>query len=120
MTTNPVAIVRGVIAGDNRYDAIMLWCPGCQYLDDEEGVHGGLHMLPVTGDKEKRPTWDWNGDLVFVTLNPSILTRMKRDEKEFVCHSFLKYGQWQFLGDCTHSLANQTVPMVPLPDWVVR
>lgn len=31
-----------------------------------------------------------------------------------VCHSFIKDGKIQFLGDCTHALANQTVD---LPDW---
>ena len=33
-----------------------------------------------------------------------------------VCHSFVSDGQWQFLGDCTHALAGQTVPVVPIPD----
>src|ERR1044072_4953064 len=36
------------------------------------------------------------------------------------CHSFLKNGQWEFLSDSAHKLAGQTVPMVPLPDWLVR
>lgn len=36
------------------------------------------------------------------------------------CHSYVKAGRWEFLGDCTHDLAGQTVPMVPLPDWLVR
>lgn len=36
------------------------------------------------------------------------------------CHSFIREGQWQFLGDCEHKLAGQTVPMVPVPDWMVR
>jgi hypothetical protein len=27
------------------------------------------------------------------------------------CHSFLVDGQIQFLGDCTHALAGQTVPL---------
>lgn len=31
-----------------------------------------------------------------------------------VCHSFVTEGRIQFLGDCTHALANQTVD---LPDW---
>jgi hypothetical protein len=35
------------------------------------------------------------------------------------CHSFLKAGRWEFLGDSAHALAGQTVPMVPLPDWLV-
>lgn len=36
------------------------------------------------------------------------------------CHSFIRDGHWQFLGDCAHALANQTVPMVPVPDWMIR
>ena len=122
---NPVAQVRNVIDGDDRYEAIALWCPGCQYPDPEDGkMRGGLHMLPVGSQTTDtpRPTWQWNGDLVNVGLEPSILTRTTRGPArvEFVCHSFLRNGQWQFLGDCTHALANQTVAMVPLPDWVVR
>lgn len=35
------------------------------------------------------------------------------------CHSFLREGQWQFLNDSAHSLAGKTVPMVPLPDWLM-
>lgn len=34
------------------------------------------------------------------------------------CHSFLRAGRWQFLGDSAHALAGQTVDMVPLPDWL--
>lgn len=35
------------------------------------------------------------------------------------CHSFIRSGQWQFLADCAHKLAGQTVPMVPVPDWLL-
>lgn len=35
------------------------------------------------------------------------------------CHSFLRNGVWEFLGDSAHELANQKVPMVPLPNWLV-
>lgn len=31
-----------------------------------------------------------------------------------VCHSFVREGRIQFLNDCTHALAGQTVD---LPDW---
>ena len=31
-----------------------------------------------------------------------------------ICHSFVTDGRIQFLGDCTHKLAGQTVD---LPDW---
>jgi hypothetical protein len=114
-----VAMIRHVKDGDDTYDAILIWCPGCEITDEDGHKHGGLHMLPVDGDASKHPIWDWNGDLVNVTLNPSILTHMDRGEK-FICHSFLRNAQWQFLGDSTHHLSGQTVAMVPLPDWVVR
>ena len=32
-----------------------------------------------------------------------------------VCHSFVTDGLIQFLGDCTHALAGQTVDMPPWP-----
>jgi len=35
------------------------------------------------------------------------------------CHSFLRAGRWEFLGDSAHHLAGQTVPMVQLPAWLV-
>ena len=36
------------------------------------------------------------------------------------CHSFIRAGRWEFLPDCAHALAGQTVAMVPLPDWLTR
>lgn len=56
------------------------------------------------------PLWSFNGDLEKPTIEPSILVRGVRDGKDYRCHSFVKDGQWQFLGDCTHELANRTVP----------
>jgi hypothetical protein len=35
------------------------------------------------------------------------------ESKAVVCHSFVREGQIQFLGDCTHAFAGQTVPMIP-------
>lgn len=115
-----VAQIVHVNDNGSVYRALHLWCPGCEIIDLDRGKHGGLNMLPIDGDKAKRPTWDWNGDLVKVSLEPSILTKSKRGETDFVCHSFLRDGQWQFLGDCTHAFANQTVPMLPLPEWITR
>lgn len=31
------------------------------------------------------------------------------------CHLFIRAGQIEFLGDCTHEFAGKTVPMEPLP-----
>lgn len=108
-----LAQIVTVGAPGDTYRSIHLWCPGCASLDGD----WGLNMLPIDGDSSKRPVWGWNGDLVAVTLTPSILTRVPG---VFTCHSFLEAGVWRFLGDCTHALAGQSVPMVPLPDWAVR
>lgn len=80
------------------------------------------------------PVWGWDGNLVAPTFTPSYLTRRRRPKGhtndnpapagydglyvEEVCHSFLTCGVWGFLGDSTHHLAGQNVPMVPLPDWL--
>lgn len=100
-------------AGTIAYSALMFCCPGCQ----EDGS-SGLHMLPVQ-PVEGKPHWTFNGDVHRPTLDPSILTRTGPDGS-FVCHSFLRGGVFEFLNDCTHSLAGQNVPMPNLPDWVVK
>ena len=79
-------------------------CPGC------DAIHQVRH------GEGPRPRWAWNGDLVHPTLSPSILVRWPYGDppQERVCHSFVTDGRIQFLGDCTHALAGQTVD---LPAW---
>lgn len=101
-------------------------CPGC----------GTCHGIQTgTGDG---PRWSWNSDLDKPTFQPSILVRFtkltekgkqqydewrkngypevdgKFDSDPVVCHSFVTDGRIQFLSDCTHELAGQTVD---LPEW---
>lgn len=83
-------------------------CPGC----------GEPHVVPTTGAK----AWGFNGSLDAPTLAPSILVHSVRnpwgpvfDSTPTVCHSFVRDGRIEFLGDCTHALAGQTVD---LPDIV--
>lgn len=117
-----LAQVRGVRAEERRYAMLMVWCPGCESFGEDWGLHG----LPIegSGDVGERAAWGWNGNLVAVTLTPSILTRSAWHdgdvEHKYVCHSFLTDGVWNYLGDCTHIMVNQAVPMVPLPDWVIK
>jgi len=96
----------------------MFWCPGCD----------GAHQVGV-GDGDG-PRWGYDGNPDAPTFTPSILVRgtqpLTDDEhaavmagkplepKPLVCHSFVTDGRIQFLGDCTHSLAGQTVD---LPDF---
>jgi hypothetical protein len=98
---------------------LLFHCPGCRET----------HHVTT-------PRWSWNGDLVRPTFEPSVLVRSghhlsdyrpgvdtcwcdyDREHPEepsgfscYVCHSFVRDGQIQFLSDCTHKLAGQTVPL---------
>lgn len=76
-------------------------CPGC------EGGHG----VPVSGPR----AWGFNGDFDSPTLTPSILINVGGANPGCpICHTFIRDGKIQFLNDCTHKLAGQTVDV---PDW---
>lgn len=95
------ASLRDVDDHGEKYSALLFKCPGCA----EDGS-SGFHMLPVNSPQHS-PSWTWDGDLEAPTLSPSILSR----HGDVVCHSFLTGGVFNFLTDCTHSLAGQQVPM---------
>ena len=103
-------------------DRLGFWCPGCNEL----------HAVRV-GDGP-HPRWSYNGNPDRPTFSPSIKVTYrhpkgysnenpaprgwKGEYVEDICHSFVRDGQIQFLGDCTHDLAGKTVPLPPLPaDW---
>lgn len=100
------------------------WCPGCQR---RHGV-----PLKLAGDVY----WEWNGSLEAPTLAPSVLVYGHQElidsdlpwgeeEGQLLhpsnkrmtprCHTFIRNGQIEFLGDCTHELAGQTVQMTEAP-----
>jgi len=89
---------------------LIFWCPGC------DGAHG----IPVGPGEGHR--WTYNGNPHAPTFKPSIVVTYKRwNEAEQaytlvvgVCHSFVTDGKIQFLNDCTHHLAGQTVA---IPAW---
>src|SRR5690348_8288385 len=113
-----------VYSADNGSISYWLWCPGCS----------DAHRI--------NQTWQFNGDTEKPTFEPSILVTSGHYEPGFVqghdcwcsynekhpdkpsrfechrCHSFLRDGMWQFLSDCSHALAGQTVPMIDLPGWL--
>jgi len=76
----------------------------------ECGVHRVNIGLPIPNK-----TWTWNGDLEKPTFKPSINASgvdPETGEVLYRCHSHVKDGMIQFLGDCTHELKGQTVPLV--------
>ncbi len=102
-------VLRELVPG-----VLSFWCPGC-------GVSHSIQYGAGPG-----PRWGWNGHAERPTFTPSVLVRTGRavdpafvpmdgDPPE-VCHTFVTDGQIQYLGDCTHALAGQTVPMVAFPD----
>jgi hypothetical protein len=110
-------MARAVLADDGR---LLFWCPGC---NEHHGVP--VAMGDVRG-------WSWNASTMRPTLSPSILVRFTVagtdrvpsrqydgqypcKTSEGICHSFVREGMIEYLGDCTHALAGQTVE---LPDDV--
>ena len=100
---------------------VLFRCPGC-------GMPHQVRVDPAFG-----PAWGFNGNGDAPTFTPSVLVRgtatitddhhaiimagRRVEPTPFVCHSFVTDGRIQFLGDCTHALAGQTVD---LPDWQVE
>lgn len=96
---------RAWTTGEKSGKKLYLWCPGC---DD-------LHGVEVSGEG----AWAWDGNLDAPTISPSILVTSS-DPTKPRCHSFVRAGRWEFLGDSTHALAGQTVNIVPVPDWLAN
>lgn len=89
-------------------DGYGFWCPGCNRY------HG---VFVDSADKRPGAQWTFNGNVNNPTFRPSLLVTYSDpdgSEPDERCHSYITDGQIQFLGDCTHALAGQTVP---IPDW---
>lgn len=82
-------------------------CPGC-------GCSHGVNT-----DPSRQPLWQLTLKDNKPTVTPSILVRhgkypdpednLKYGETR--CHLFIKNGMIEYLSDCTHKLAGQTIPM---------
>jgi hypothetical protein len=116
--------VLRTIAGGN----VGFWCPGCKEM----------HVVSPS-------IWTFDGNYDAPTFSPSVLittghycpgqqpgapcwctyeTKHKAGVAGFEmpapvactrCHSFVVAGQIRFLGDSTHALAGQTVPLAAMP-----
>ncbi len=104
-------------------DGLQYWCQGCEIS----------HV--IWHGEGNSPRWGWNGDVDRPTFTPSVLVRRTmhcppvtpenyeewkanpwtQHDVEQVCHTFIKDGQVQFLGDCTHQFAGQTLDLPDLP-----
>jgi len=90
------------LTADGRPDGevYLFWCPGCK----------ARHALNV--GRQRRPVWTFSGDMENPTFSPSLLYPDKTPR----CHLFLRGGKLEFLSDCGHALAGQTVDLPDIPD----
>lgn len=70
-------------------------CPGCGYEHAFGLISDGGHH-------------DFNMDYEKPTIRPSLLQNFSPDR---ICHAFIIDGYIQFLNDCWHKLAGQTVEL---------
>jgi hypothetical protein len=97
---------------DDSFVAHYIYCPACKC------GHGF----------DKR--WSFNGDFDKPTFTPSMLVKSKHPKgysndnpaplgwhgeyENTVCHSFVTDGKIQYLSDCTHDMAGQTIDIPDL------
>lgn len=93
-----------ILVHDVEPKRISFWCPGCDAM---------MTVCPVR--------WNWNGDVDKPTLSPSILQRAgpygelappEKVGKTDICHCFVRDGNIEFCGDCTHDKRGT----MPLPE----
>jgi len=75
--------------GKDIHGGWMIECPGCGYG----------HMFD--------DRWTFNGDFEKPTFSPSMLVNQDRPDSR--CHSFVRDGKIQYLSDCFHKYAGQTL-----------
>lgn len=120
MSNNKHILYRCETPPENGEPDYVFFCPGCRCS------HGVWTTKGLNG-----AIWGFNGNVEKPTFTPSLLiTRpmwepavtednIAQWEKEpweqkqvtHVCHSFVTDGMIQFLGDSTHELKGQTVPL---------
>ena len=127
--------VKKAVDEQGRFIGYSFHCPGCL------AIHT-LPVRPIPAGEVESPEtvglahWHFNGDLNSPTFSPSVSVKCghycdpkfkdcwcdyysKHPEEEpefacFICHSFVRNGQIEFLHDCTHAKAGQTIPLTDI------
>lgn len=105
------------------------WCPGCKMghqFDARWTFDGNMDEPTFSPSLLNGPWWrmphDWDADTA--PRNPDGSHALGPDgihlagAFEARCHLFLRSGRLEFLSDCTHELAGQTVDLPELPPWL--
>jgi hypothetical protein len=97
--------VKAVCNNKEEIQGYSFRCPGCQRR----------HLVYTKEQSPGGAKWIFNGDLEKPNFTPSIFVNPKNHEcyvpELHSCHSFIKEGKIEFLSDCTHALAGQTVEL---------
>lgn len=109
-----MSLLRHVTNTEGGHYGYTFFCPGCS----------DSHTIPT---KPHERGWDFDGNDAAPTFAPSILIDETKagPNASLVppgtvlnprCHSFVRGGKIQFLSDCGHGLAGQTVPLPEIAD----
>lgn len=90
--------IVNVDEGGKKYhhDQYEYFCKGCGYTH-------------VFGLKLEGGNHNFNMDFESPTVSPSLLQNFGGNSK--LCHSFIRNGKIQYLNDCQHELAGQTIEL---------
>lgn len=117
---------------ENEVGRYLFKCPGCgdwhSIPTNKEDLLFSPHKWSFNGD-ENNPTFSpsllvrsghfapqYVGDSCWCTYNKDLVSKGEKpcDESCYICHSFIRNGKIEFLSDCTHKLAGQTVELPQL------
>jgi len=85
--------------------------PKAEEILTPDGKRGG-YIIYCQGCKNHHAfddRWTFNGDFEKPTFSPSML--VNKNEPRRRCHSFVTDGKIQFLSDCFHEFAGQTLDL---------
>ena len=97
-----MAKIKRYTEADGGYHGELAFkCPGC---NKKHFINDDITQIP---NLPPNHIWYFNGNFENPTIQASVLVEWP----ENVCHSFIKDGTIEFLPDCTHKLAGQTVEL---------
>lgn len=100
-----MAKIRPVANNFGEIQGYGFHCPGCKHR----------HLIYTKEQSPGGAKWIFNGDLEKPNFTPSIFVNPKNHEcyvpELHSCHSFIRDGKIQFLNDCTHESAGQTIEL---------
>lgn len=103
-------LVKVLTNSDDTEKAIVFWCSGCQEA----------HCCRYWSKEPKSPCWWWNQLEHAPTLSPSVLCNhgdWSQAAGRTRCHLFVRDGRLEYLADCGHVLAGQTVAMLDVDEY---